>query len=132
MDTMEVTVAERGQIVIPKQARDAMGISAGTRLELRVVEGQLIVTKRVSLNLDKWLGSAPDDGLTTAQALQELRGRPVPWTGSARDERIYALPHDEAVARLAEKVASKAAPKRVTPKVAPPKGAARKAVKRRP
>jgi AbrB family looped-hinge helix DNA binding protein len=115
MDSMEVTVAERGQIVIPKQARDAMGITAGTRLELRVVKGQLIVTKRVSLNLDKWVGSAPDDGLTTQQALQELRGRPVPWTGSARDERIFALPHGDALAELAEtksKTTSKAAPKR--------------------
>ncbi len=103
MDSMEVTVAERGQIVIPKQARDAMGITPGTRLELRVVGGQLIVTKRVTLNLDKWVGSAQDDGLTTAQALQELRGRPVPWTGSARDERIFALPHGEALEELAKK-----------------------------
>jgi hypothetical protein len=52
------------------------------------------VTKRVRLNLDKWLGSAPDDGLTTEQALQELRGCPVPWTGS----------------KVAGKVASKTAP----------------------
>ena len=102
MESMEVTVAERGQIVIPKQARDAMGITPGTRLELRVVGGQLIVTKRVSLNLDKWFGSAPDDGLTTEQALQELRGRPVPWKGSERDERIFALPQDEALAELAK------------------------------
>lgn len=122
MESMEVTVAERGQIVIPKQARDAMGITPGTRLELRVIEGQLIVTKRVRLNLDKWLGSAPDDGLTTEQALQELRGRPVPWTGSERDERIYALPHDEALAALAAQTAPKTAPKR---------GTARKAGKRR-
>ncbi len=126
MESMEVTVAERGQIVIPKQARDAMGITPGTRLELRVIEGQLIVTKRVRLNLDKWLGSAPDDGLTTEQALQELRGRPVPWTGSERDEKIYALPHDEALAALAGEVARKTARK-----TAPKGGTARKTSKRR-
>jgi AbrB family looped-hinge helix DNA binding protein len=124
MDSMEVTVAERGQIVIPKQARDAMGITAGTRLELRVVKGQLIVTKRVSLNLAKWVGSALDDGLTTEQALQELRGRPVPWTGSARDERILALPHGDALAELA-KATSKANP-RAAPKAASKRSAARK------
>lgn len=116
MDSMEVTVAERGQIVIPKQARDAMGITPGTRLELRVVEGQLIVTKRVSLNLDKWVGSALDDGLTTEQALQELRGRPVPWTGSERDERIFALTQGDALALLAKDAArplvARAAPAR--------------------
>jgi AbrB family looped-hinge helix DNA binding protein len=124
MDSMEVTVAERGQIVIPKQARDAMGITPGTRLELRVVKGQLIVTKRVSLNLAKWVGSALDDGLTTEQALQELRGRPVPWTGSARDERIFALPHGDALAELA-KATSKANP-RAAPKAASKRSAARK------
>ena len=124
MDSMEVTVAERGQIVIPKQARDAMGITPGTRLELRVVEGRLIVTKRVSLNLDKWVGSAPDDGLTTEQALQELRGRPVPWTGSARDERIFALPHGDALTELA-KTTSKTASKAI-PKAAPKRSTARK------
>ena len=111
MDSMEVTVAERGQIVIPKQARDAMGITPGTRLELRVVEGRLIVTKRVSLNLGKWVGSALDDGLSTEQALQELRGRPVPWTGSKRDERIFALPQGEALAMLAKDVARPVVPR---------------------
>jgi AbrB family looped-hinge helix DNA binding protein len=114
MDAMEVTVAERGQIVIPKPARDAMGITPGTKLELRVVQGQLIVTKRVSLNLAKWVGSALDDGKTPEQALQELRGRPVPWTGSARDRRLFALPHAEAVAQLA-----KARPRKAVPRTAP-------------
>jgi AbrB family looped-hinge helix DNA binding protein len=111
METMEVTVAERGQIVIPKPARDAMGITPGTKLELRVVQGQLIVTKRVSLNLAKWVGSALDDGKTTEQALQELRGRPVPWTGSARDRRLLALPHADAVAELAKARSRKAVPR---------------------
>lgn len=90
MDNMEVTVSARGRIVIPAKACDAMGIKPGTRLDFRVGGGQLIVTKRVSLNLDRWLGSAPDDGLTTAQALQEMRGRPVPWRDSEQDQRTRA------------------------------------------
>ncbi|HSV44188.1 MAG TPA: hypothetical protein VLJ58_00225 [Ramlibacter sp.] len=37
--------------------------------------------KRVKLDLSRWIGNAVDDGLTTEQALAQLRGRPVPWTG---------------------------------------------------
>ena len=33
----------------------------------------------VKLDLTRWLGHAADDGLSTEQALSELRGRPVPW-----------------------------------------------------
>ena len=76
---MDVTLAERGQIVIPKEARDALGLKPGARLQLRVEGGCLLIEKKVQLDLSRWVGSAVDDGLTTQQALAELRGRPVPW-----------------------------------------------------
>lgn len=79
MKTMDVTLAERGQIVIPKEARDALGLKPGARLQLRVEGGCLLIEKKVQLDLSRWVGSAVDDGLTTQQALAELRGRPVPW-----------------------------------------------------
>jgi len=79
MEAINITVAERGQIVIPKEARDALGLKPGARLQLRVEDGRLVIEKRVQLDLSRWVGKAVDDGLTTAQALSELRGRPVPW-----------------------------------------------------
>ena len=79
METSEVTLAERGQIVIPKEARDALGLKPGARLKLRVEGGRLLIEKKVELDLTRWLGHAADDGLSTEQALSELRGRPVPW-----------------------------------------------------
>ena len=79
METTEVTLAERGQIVIPKEARDALGLKPGARLKLRVEGGRLLIEKKVELDLTRWLGHAADDGLSTEQALSELRGRPVPW-----------------------------------------------------
>ena len=79
MKTIELTLAERGQIVIPKEARDALGLKPGARLQLRIEGGSLVIEKKVQLDLSKWFGHAVDDGLSTNQALAELRGRPVPW-----------------------------------------------------
>ena len=79
MQTIDVTLAERGQIVIPKEARDALGLKPGSRLQLHIEGGRLVIEKKVQLDLSRWVGKAVDDGLTTSQALAELRGRPVPW-----------------------------------------------------
>ena len=81
METMEVTLAERGQIVIPKEARDALGLKPGAKLQIRMSDGRLLIEKKVALDLSRWVGKAIDDGLTTDEALTELRGRPVPWQG---------------------------------------------------
>ena len=83
METIELTLAERGQIVIPKEARDALGLKAGTRLQIRLEAGKLVIEKKVQLDLSRWAGKALVDGLTTHQALAEMRGRPVPWQGKA-------------------------------------------------
>lgn len=81
MNAIDVTLAERGQIVIPKEIRDELGIKPGTKLQIRVVDGRLLIEKKVVLDLSRWVGKAIDDGLTTNEALTELRGRPVPWQG---------------------------------------------------
>lgn len=88
MEAIDITVAERGQIVIPKEARDALGIKPGARLQLRVEDGRLVIEKRVQLDLSRWIGKAVDDGLTTEQALSELRGRPVPWLAEGAPEPV--------------------------------------------
>ena len=79
MEIADVTLADRGQIVIPKVVRDAMGLKPGARLSVRIEGGRLLLEKRVALDLSRWVGKAVDDGLSTEQALAELRGRPVPW-----------------------------------------------------
>jgi AbrB family looped-hinge helix DNA binding protein len=79
MKAIDITLAERGQIVIPKEARDELGLKPGAKLQIRVVDGRLLIEKKVALDLSRWVGKALDDGLTTNEALAELRGRPVPW-----------------------------------------------------
>lgn len=78
-EVLDVTLAERGQIVIPKEARDALGLKAGSQLQIRMDGNRLVIEKKVVLNLSRWVGKAVDDGLTRDQALAQLRGRAVPW-----------------------------------------------------
>ena len=85
MEATDITLAERGQIVIPKEARDAMGLKPGARLQIRLEGSCLVIEKKVQLDLKRWVGHADDDGLSTDQALAELRGRPVPWQPDADD-----------------------------------------------
>ena len=82
METLELTLAERGQIVIPKEARDALGLKAGAKLHIRLEGGRFLIEKKVQLDLSRWAGKELDDGLTTDQALAEMRARPVPWQGA--------------------------------------------------
>lgn len=79
MEALDLTLAERGQIVIPKEVRDALGLKPGSKLQMRIEDGRLLIEKKVQLDLSRWVGKAIDDGLTTDQALSELRGRDVPW-----------------------------------------------------
>ena len=91
MEVADVTLAARGQIVIPKEARDALGLKPGARLSVRVEGSRLLIEKRVALDLSRWIGKAVDDGLSTEQALTELRGRPVPWqTDDTRTAQLAA------------------------------------------
>ena len=89
MKIPEVTLAERGQLVIPKEARDALGLKAGSKLQIRLEGNCLVVEKKVALDLSRWVGKAVDDGLSRDEALSELRGRPVPWQAdtSAKDSK---------------------------------------------
>ncbi|HHW4680363.1 MAG TPA: AbrB/MazE/SpoVT family DNA-binding domain-containing protein [Xylella taiwanensis] len=44
---MEATVAERGQITLPKRVRDALGLTKGTLLKVELDGGQIILRKSV-------------------------------------------------------------------------------------
>ncbi len=49
-DVDVVTVSSKGQIVLPKRARDAMGIEEGSRL-LIVQDKEVITIKKMSTNV---------------------------------------------------------------------------------
>ena len=71
--------------MIPKEARDALGLKPGAKLQISLDGNKLVVEKKVALNLSRWVGKAVDDGLSRDQALSELRARPVPWVSDASE-----------------------------------------------
>ena len=74
---MEATVAERGQITLPKAVRDALGLTKGTILKVELDGGRIVLRKDVSEALRKVRGKFKlADGLqSTDDALRAIRGR---------------------------------------------------------
>ena len=73
---MEATVAERGQITLPKAVRDALGLSKGTRLKVELDGGRIVLRKEVSDTLSKLRGRIKlPPGVSTDDVMRELRGR---------------------------------------------------------
>ncbi|ABM94327.1 MULTISPECIES: AbrB/MazE/SpoVT family DNA-binding domain-containing protein [Methylibium] len=73
---MEATVAERGQITLPKAVRDALGLVKGTQLKVELDGGRIILRKNVDDAISRARGKFKLDGFTSVdEALRAVRGR---------------------------------------------------------
>lgn len=73
---MEATVAERGQITLPKAVRDALGLVKGSVLKIEVEGGRIILRKNVDDAISRVRGRFKLDGFSsTDEAMRALRGR---------------------------------------------------------
>jgi AbrB family looped-hinge helix DNA binding protein len=73
---MEATVAERGQITLPKKVRDALGLTKGTMLKIEIEDGRIVIRKDVDDALSRVRGRFKlPPGVTTDDIMRELRGR---------------------------------------------------------
>jgi antitoxin PrlF len=73
---MEATVAERGQITLPKKARDALGLTKGMKLKVEVEGGRIILRKDITDALSRLRGLIKlPAGKTSDDVMRELRGR---------------------------------------------------------
>ncbi len=86
---MEATVAERGQITLPKAVRDALGLTKGTTLTVELDGGRIILRKDVGDAISKLRGrfKLAEGFNSTDDAMRALRGR------APGDP--YPAPHDE-------------------------------------
>lgn len=74
---MEATVAERGQITLPKAVRDALGLTKGTQLKVELDGGRIILRKNVDDALSRLRGrfKLAEGHKTTDEAMRAIRGR---------------------------------------------------------
>jgi antitoxin PrlF len=92
---MEATLAERGQVVIPKAIRDQLGLTPGVLLTFAVEGGKLVIRKKVDDAFSRARGILKlEPGESVENIMRELRGRapndPIePWE-ELRDDMYIA------------------------------------------
>jgi antitoxin PrlF len=92
---MEATLAERGQVVIPKAIRDQLGLTPGVLLTFAVEGGKLVVRKKVDDAFSRARGILKlEHGESVESIMRDLRGRapndPIePWE-ELRDDMYIA------------------------------------------
>jgi AbrB family looped-hinge helix DNA binding protein len=75
---MTTTVSSKGQVTIPKEIRDRLGIEPGTLLEFQAERGRLVARKVQPADpFAKWAGAFAD-GRRSDDLLASLRGEPEP------------------------------------------------------
>src|SRR5215207_6585048 len=73
---MEATVAERGQITLPKAVRDALGLTKGSILKVELENGRIVLRKSVDDAISRARGRFKLDGFeSTEEAMRAIRGR---------------------------------------------------------
>lgn len=74
---MEATVAERGQITLPKAVRDALGLTKGTKLKVELEGGRIVLRKDVGDVVSRLRGRfrLAEGFASTDEAMRALRGR---------------------------------------------------------
>jgi antitoxin PrlF len=74
MKSMKATVAERGQVTIPKALRDRLGVKPGTILQFSEEQGRLIAVKSTTENSIAKVYSRLGRKFDTDAFMAEIRG----------------------------------------------------------
>jgi antitoxin PrlF len=73
---MRTTVSQKGQITVPKQLRDRLGIRAGDQLEVSAEGGRLVASKALPLDAVASVYGILKSPRSTDELMRELRGDP--------------------------------------------------------
>ncbi len=65
-------LTKKGQITIPKEIRDKLGIKRGDTVEFSIKDGECIVRKKTVFNIGKWIGALGKGN--TDEFIDEIRG----------------------------------------------------------
>ena len=75
---MEATVAERGQITLPKAVRDALGLTKGSVLKVELEGSRIVLRKSVDDAISRARGRFKLDGFaSTDAAMLAVRGHAI-------------------------------------------------------
>lgn len=81
------TVTRKGQITLPKEVRDALGLMPGSEVEFTVEPGRVILRRRIPpAAFDRWRGFLGDalPFETVDDMMEALRGERLPSEGEDR------------------------------------------------
>ncbi|MGH7806759.1 MAG: AbrB/MazE/SpoVT family DNA-binding domain-containing protein, partial [Thermodesulfobacteriota bacterium] len=68
-------ITQKGQVTIPKNIRDKLGVKSGSSVRFKIFEGKCIVEKEVEENkAGKWVGYL-EGQKRTDELIEELRGK---------------------------------------------------------
>ena len=71
-------VTTKGQVTIPKDVRDMLGVAPGDEVEFVESHGQIRIKKKKDYraSLEAWAGVLADgSGIATDELIEEMRGR---------------------------------------------------------
>ncbi len=72
------TMASKGQLTVPKESRDLLGLKPGDEVEIVSRSGDAVLRRRRTISLDELMGSLPTHGISrTLEELQEDLGDPI-------------------------------------------------------
>ena len=72
------TVTSKGQVTLPKELRDALGLRPGSEVEFELEEGRIILRKRIPTEaLERWEGCLRGQlpGSSVDETMEMLRGK---------------------------------------------------------
>lgn len=79
------TVTSKGQITLPKEVRDALGLVPGSQVEFVIEAGRVVLRRRIpSEAFERWQGFLRESLPTTEsvdELMEELRGERLPASG---------------------------------------------------
>lgn len=65
------TLSEKGQVTIPKEFRDKLGLKPGSEVNFKLEDGKLVIVKE-KVSFDDYEGFLGDE--STDKVMEELRG----------------------------------------------------------
>lgn len=80
MTTMTAKITSKGQITLPKEIRDRLGVESGDSVRFEIEDGEIKVYPNRQFDFTQLIGAAPLgeewDGLSASEVIDDLRGEP--------------------------------------------------------